>query len=239
MAGAMLAVSHCRWRSLPMSALSHVGTLRRRATAVAAAIAVIVTSVAVSAAPARASDDALIRFLLGATAVAIIIGAASSSSRSGSSAQARHRGDTLPRHCRETLSVRGQHIHVYAARCLHKAGLGNPPQQCRESVRTNRGVRDYYRARCLESRYHPGRGQNVQPRHAPRRELGHRAPRRAGLPHQCRVIYTYRGLHHAGYQAYCLGQHGLHDLPSTCLVRGQSRHIYSAACLRDVGYRAR
>ncbi len=203
-----------------MPAFAHV--LRDRVTGLLAASAIALAAFAGSASPARASDDALIKFLLGATAVAIIVHSASRSQARGP-AHAPARG--LPSYCRETLSVRGRHVDVYNAHCLREAGLRNLPDQCYEVVRTNRGNRGVYRARCLE-RANIGRPHTAPRRHQPM----------TVLPDWCRTRYHYRGQRHEGYRADCLQSARLRNLPSTCLVIGHGGDLYSGHCLRQHGY---
>lgn len=205
-----------------MPAFSHI--CRDRLTGLTAAFAIALAAFAAAPTPARASDDALIKFLLGATAVAIIVHSASRSSSQGRGpAHAPARG--LPSHCRETLSVRGRHVEVYNARCLRDAGLRNLPDRCHEVIRTNRGNRGVYRAQCLE-RAHAGRSHAAPRRHQPA----------TVLPDWCRTHYHYRGQRHEGYRADCLQGARLRSLPSTCLVLGHGGTLYSGHCLRSHGF---
>lgn len=199
--------------------LSYFSNIRRRTTSLLAASAVAVSAIGAGSAPAAASDDQLLKFLLGATAVAIIVHSASRAQSRAHSAPARG----LPRHCRETLGIHGRHVAVYNAQCLHRAGLRNLPAHCHETIRTNHGMRNVYRARCLEG-------------HAPRRGVPAQA---RGLPDWCATSYQYRGRWHEGYAAACLQQAGLRHLPATCLVSGSGGQVYAAQCLRREGHRRR
>lgn len=187
-----------------------------------AAAALAVAALTTSATPARASDDALFKFLLGATAVAIIVSAASQPQ--AKSKQPRRDPRALPAHCRETLSIRGRHVTAYNAACLRDAGVRNLPQHCVETLRTNRGHRQLYRARCLE-----------QAGFYAATDTSRNAQQRQVLPRQCSTQYTYRGQRHHGYSASCLQRAGVRNMPSSCLVRGTDGRIYSATCLRDHG----
>ncbi|MCC5955764.1 MAG: hypothetical protein JJU07_06650 [Natronohydrobacter sp.] len=189
---------------------------RQRSTSLLAASALAISAIGASTAPASASDDTLLKFLLGATAVAIIVHSASRGQGHAQAAPARG----LPQHCRETLGIHGRHVAVYNAHCLHRAGVRNLPQHCQETIRTNHGMRSVYRARCLEG-------------HGPRRG----APARArGLPDWCATSYQYRGRWHEGYSASCLQHAGLRHLPATCLVSGSGGQVYAAQCLRREGH---
>lgn len=189
-------------------------SFRTRATAVIAAFALSIAAFTASTGPARASDDKLLKLLLGATAVAIIVHSASRAQSRPHAAPARG----LPQHCRETLGIHGRHIAVYNARCLHHAGWRDLPRQCHETIRTNHGMRSVYRARCLE-------------RHA-----SHQSAPGQSLPGWCRTSYQYRGHWYQGYSASCLRHAGVRNLPKTCLVSGSGGQLYSARCLSGQGY---
>ncbi|TVP72448.1 MAG: hypothetical protein EA339_06640 [Rhodobacteraceae bacterium] len=197
-----------------------VQTLRSRLTGLVAGSALLVGA---SMTPAQASDDQLLKLLLGATAVAVIVHTASRAQSQPRQSQPAHaRG--LPAQCRETLRIRGQHVSVYNAHCLQSAGFHRLPAQCHEVVRTNRGPRAVYRARCLERGVSAGRGDH----------------RRAQiLPDWCRTRYTYRGQRFSGYDGACLQSAGLGNLPATCQVGRHGGGIYSAQCLQDRGFRRR
>ncbi len=211
-------------------------TARSRLSATFAAVALALTSLAASATPARASDDAMIKLLLGAAAVAIIASGAAQSRATthaprhphtrpqpyhaprGYHAGPKHRARYLPQHCATSFRAGGKHHHAYSARCLHHAGLRNLPHQCHETVRTNHGMRSVYRARCLE--------RHASPRAAPAR----------ALPDWCATSYQCHGRWHRGYSASCLRQAGFHQLPATCLVSGRSfRRVVSKGTLPGVG----
>ncbi len=214
---------------MPARTPSLTRTLHKRLTTLIAAASVTLAAFASSTSPARASDDALLKFLLGATAIAIIVhGASNARAEPQRSGQARPRG--LPQHCRETLSINRRHVMVYNAQCLRNAGLRNLPQQCRETIRTNHGPRSVFRAGCLERNY-------AAPRHSgPRYGDGKRGRGSHFLPGHCRVSYRYGGRQHVGFDARCLQNLQIRDLPGTCRVRGQGGQIYSGHCLREHGY---
>ncbi len=218
-------------RNLPTRILFSRSLFSRLAALVAAA-AVTLAGLAGSATPARASDDALLKFLLGATAIAIIVHSASSA-RAQPPARGHAPPRGLPSHCRETLSIHGRHVTVYNARCLKRTGLRNLPEHCHETVRTNHGLRSVYRARCLERTY-------AAPRH-PAPDRGHRDRGHWAdvLPGHCRMSYRYGGQRHVGFDARCLHDAQLRNLPATCLVRSHGSRTYSGQCLREHGYRFR
>lgn len=206
-----------------------LSTFRSRMTSLVAGSALMLAG---SVSPAQASDDQLLRLLLGAAAVAVVVHGAQ---RAQSQPRAQHRPDSargLPQHCRETLSIHRRHVPVYNAQCLQRAGLRHLPRQCHEVLRTDRGQRAVYRARCLERHYSPPRGQAAP--HRPRADY-----RQRFLPDRCRTHYHYRGQRLIGYQAACLQRAGLRNLPATCQVRRHDGGLYSARCLQERGYRRR
>jgi hypothetical protein len=204
---------------------SVIQRVRHRSTALIAALAIVGTTMTFGSTPAQASDDALLKFLLGATAVAIVVHAASrAQGRQSHVPPGQARG--LPRHCRETLSIHRRHVEVYNANCLNHAGLRHLPEQCYEVVRTNYGHRAVYRARCLERNYNAQRPS--RPSHAGR-----------GLPSWCSTQYTYQGQRFRGYLGDCLRREGIGQLPGTCRVASRGGDLYSASCLSQQGFRVR
>lgn len=197
--------------------LSRFTSVRQRLTSLTAAAALAVAAIGVDARPAAASDDTLLKLLLGATAVAIIV---HSASRAQGRSHVVHSAG-YPQYCRETLSIHGRHVSVYNAQCLQQAGYRNLPARCHEVIRTNRGNRGVYRAQCLE-------GQAARPRGPVQTR---------GLPARCETRYRYRGQWHAGFSASCLHQAGLRQLPATCLVATDRGHVYASNCLRQHGHR--
>lgn len=180
--------------------------------------------------PAKASNDELIQFLLGAAAVAVIVQSFSSPPRE--EAHRRYTGRVLPAHCRETLRVRHRHIEVYNARCLRQAGMRRLPDHCAETVRTNRGQRHVHRERCLRAA-----GYQVEHKSSPLERL-----RPTGvLPRHCEITYRHRGNQMRGYDGACLQNYGLSDLPDGCALHarrnGGRMTIYNRRCLLDAGYR--
>jgi hypothetical protein len=129
-------------------------TLRKRLTACLAAAALAFTSLAASTSPARANDDALVKFLLGATAIAII--AAGTSKSRGKSQSSKHahphhyhhaprHAVFLPAHCQTSYRSKGKTYRAYKAGCLHHAGMRHLPHAC--LVSTHHG--HVYRGHCL------------------------------------------------------------------------------------------
>lgn len=201
-----------------------------RFTGILAGAAMALAGISASVTPAKASDDELIRLLLGAAAVAIIV---HSFTDRPQQSQRRYTGRVLPDHCRETLRVRHRHIDVYNARCLRDAGMRRLPAQCMETVRTNRGERRIYRERCLFAAGYRAESGSVLPR---------RLPPSAWLPARCEITYRHRGERMRGYDGACLSNAGLRNLPEHCALRARygSGHmtIYNAQCLHEAGYRA-
>jgi hypothetical protein len=206
--------------------------LRRSVTSSMAAAAVAAAGLA--AAPAQANDD-VIKFLLGATALAIVVHGV----RSGNAAvhvPQISTARTLPVECRETLQVRKRHVQVYNAQCLNNAHVRNLPAQCHEVVRTNHGNRGIYREQCLHDagwRVASG-GAHHAPVVTPPRQHKARA-----LPQECAVRYRIRGGVAQGYDANCLSNAGLRRLPQNCEARRYNGQVYDAQCLIDAGFRQR
>ncbi len=199
------------------------------------AVAVALAGLAASTAPARASDD-LVRFLLGAAALAVIVGAVDDRHR------ARHLGHrVLPDSCKETARVRGRSIDIYHARCLRRAGYHSLPQHCHVDLRTHHGRRAGYVAHCLHQagyraeRYalRPHRHQQSRPQHR-----HHRRPAVIHLPARCEMHYRQSGQRVWGFDGRCLSRHGLSDLPRRCMVRDHAGNRYfNGPCLTNAGYR--
>ncbi|MDD7971384.1 hypothetical protein [Roseinatronobacter alkalisoli] len=221
--------------------------LRTRTTGALMAAGVAMGAMTLPATPAQANDDALVKFLLGAAAVAIVVHAArsdgGSSNRGGNRGRPPQNSRELPAHCQETWSVRNRNIALYNAQCLNDAGLRHLPRHCLENSRTNRGHRSVYRAACLhDAGYYPeraGRPGRDHPRPVPPRGGGGGWQDGMLLPQQCLISYRYGGQTLAGYRASCLEQHRVRDLPRTCQVRSTTGTIYSAQCLTERGYRTR
>lgn len=216
-------------------------SLRRRAVTLVAGSALMLGALTASTAPAQASDDRLLRLLLGATAVAVIVHSANQAqSRARAPHAAPHAAppNRLPQECRETLRVRGEHVAVYNARCLQNAGLRNLPQQCFETIRTNHGQRGVYRAGCLERRFtasaQPPRGHHSQP---PRGHQPHRPQPVVILPQWCESRVHHRGNWHNVYGAQCLHRAGLQNLPGACRHHSPRGDVFAAQCLTRHGYR--
>lgn len=217
---------------------TYFSNLRLKATSALVAAGIAMGAMTLPAAPAQASDDALIKLLLGAAAVAIVVHAARSDGRSSRS---QPHSRELPNHCRETWNVRNRNISLYHAQCLRDAGLRNLPRHCLENTRTNRGQRSVYRAGCLhDAGYYAERGapNRGRDRHQPQPPRGGGWQGGIHLPQQCLVSYRYGGQTLAGYRGSCLEQRGVRDLPRTCQVRSTTGTIYSAQCLSERGYRS-
>ena len=206
-------------------------TIRRSLTSSLAAGALALSSMVAAPNQAQANDD-LIKFLLGATAVAVIAHAARKGNAQvvvtpPSSPRA------LPEHCREVLHVRHREVHVFNAQCLQNAHIRHLPDRCYEVVRTNHGNRGVYRAQCLsEAGFHTVHAQ--PPRHV-------EPPRHQAkvLPQSCEIRYRARGEILRGYETSCLRDAGLRRLPESCLARRSNGQIYNAQCLIEAGYRRR
>ena len=204
--------------------------LRRSMTSALAAAAVAITGMTAAPTPAKADDD-LIKFLLGATALAIVVQGVKSGRAQAHVPQLAP--NVLPAHCAEALHIRDRTVSVYNAQCLNAAHVRNLPAQCHEVVRTNHGNRGVYRARCLTRAGFAeggGGGHVVTP---PRSE------RVRALPQECAVRYRARGGVQRGYDASCLTDAGLRRLPQDCQARRYNGQVYDAQCLIDAGFRRR
>ena len=107
-----------------------------------------------TAAPARSqTSDELIRFLLGAAAVAVVVRAIDGSA---SSSRSRPPQGVLPAACLETVRKNRRHVDVYHTGCLGWYGIDRLPRRCETLLRTDRGWRSYHLAQCLhESGWRP------------------------------------------------------------------------------------
>lgn len=197
--------------------------LTRRLAAILTAAALVLAGAVATATPARAqSNEDIVRFLLGAAAVAIIIRAIDDNHRPVYIDRW-----TLPDSCLERVRIRGREADIYNARCLGRGGYRNLPQHCEVSYRTPNGRRTGYEARCLyRAGYRPETG------FAPRR------PNRERLPAHCEITYRIGGDRAVGYDALCLRQDGFTNLPRRCerTTRGGDV-LFDGQCLWDLGYR--
>lgn len=203
--------------------------------------AVALAGLASSAAPARSSDtDDLIRFLLGAAAVAVIIGAIDD--RHSPRYISRR---VLPDSCLETARIRGRNVAVYNARCLQRAGYRSLPQRCYVDLRVHRGTRGSYVARCLydagysaERPYARPPSYDIRPPAISPPSHGIRPRPDASLPQRCEMHYRERNQRVWGYDGRCLNNANIRNLPRTCQVRDRAGNTYyNGSCLLDHGYR--
>lgn len=197
--------------------------------------AVALAGVTATATPARSDVDDLIRFLFGAAAVAVIIGAIDD----------RHRPRyisrwVLPDSCMETARVRGRNVAVYNARCLQRAGYSGLPRNCHIDLRVQRGHRASYVAQCLYRAGYRAEGTHTRPRPpvVVQPSPGHRPHRASRLPSHCEMTYRQQGRRVAGYEGRCLYNAGFSRLPRACRVRdGVGNTYYNRQCLLNSGYR--
>lgn len=224
--------------SIPHTLSRH---LPRRIVGLLSGAALVIAAVVSGAKPARASNDDLIRFLLGAATVAVIV---RSFSDRDATPDRRYRAHELPGHCAETLRVRQRHVTVYNAQCLSRAGVRNLPQRCYEAIPTNHGTRQVYRAQCLERASYYVAAAETRP-HRPRDVVPTVSGRASAvrLPQECALNYRQGGQRLTGYDGACLQQARLRRLPQACAMdarNGNRRQtIYDADCLVSVGYRRR
>jgi hypothetical protein len=198
----------------------------RRLSVLLAVASLILTGIIASAAPARAqSNEDIVRFLLGAVAVAVIVRAIDDNHR-----PAYISSRVLPDSCLESVRVQGRVVDVYNSRCLGRGGYRNLPQRCEVSLRTNRGNRVGYEANCLYRAGYSAEGHGYRPQ--PTR------PSHGALPRHCEMTYRQQGQRIAGYDGQCLSNAGLRNLPRQCQVTSRDgQRLFNAQCLQDAGYR--
>jgi hypothetical protein len=205
-----------------LSTTSAIGLrFRHRVALLVLAAALAMAGALAAPAPARAqSDEDILRFLLGAVAVAIIVRAIDDN----------HRpiylgARVLPDSCLETVRIEGRQVDLYHRGCLRRGGYQDLPERCAVSYRTTSGRRHGYEARCL---YRAGY-----------RAEGHQArPDRRRLPARCELTYRIGGDSAIGYDEFCLRNAGFDGLPRRCerTTRGGDI-LYDGQCLWDAGYR--
>lgn len=130
---------------------------------IATILAASLTITAIGAAPARAGNDDLARFLFGATALVIIGNALSDSNGSAAPAPRPrdhdyvhvprvNRAKVLPRQCqRRARTALGHKTKVLGAKCLNRnyTRAHRLPQNCRLPFWTQNGRRPGYLQNCL------------------------------------------------------------------------------------------
>lgn len=125
-------------------------------SALALAGVIAVTSLATSAAPARADDDAFVKFLFGAAALAIIANELNDHDRDVVVVKPHkykkvYRSKRLPSSCRVTLErPNGKRVKIYTRACLNRKGytpVGAP--KCRRSAYWNGRNHVFFTAACL------------------------------------------------------------------------------------------
>jgi len=206
--------------------------LPQRLTALLAVAVLALAGALASTQPARAQNDDLVRFLLGAAAIAVIVRAFDANARI---TYIDHW--TLPGACLETVRVRGRHVDVYNRGCLQRAGYRNLPHHCQVSLRTHHGRRTGYEASCL---YRAGYRAEGHWGHRPYRGDRDAYPgdQLGRLPGFCALTYRRGHQRLDGYDGQCLRNAGLHRLPRHCALNTTTGgQIYDARCLEQAGYR--
>jgi hypothetical protein len=196
--------------------------IMRRMTMILAAAALALAGALAAASPARAqSTDDLVRFLLGAAAIAIIVRAIDEGHRPA------YAGDrVLPAACLETIRLQGRQIDLYHRGCLRRAGYRGLPGHCEVSYRTAQGRRHGYEARCMQRAGYVPQGHHGQ------------RPDHPVLPAACALDYWSGGQRLAGYDGWCLQRSGFRHLPRHCGRTTQGGEVlYDARCLHQAGYR--
>jgi hypothetical protein len=156
--------------------------LSRRLKLFVSAGAIALAGVATTAAPARAqTSDDIIRFLLGAAAVAVVVRAMEGSA----SVRVRMPHGVLPEACLETVRLNRRHVELYHTGCLGWYGIDRLPRRCETRIPTDRGMRTYHLAQCLhESGWRP---QYASVPSRPRHDWG--------PPHRWHEPAPHRGRH--------------------------------------------
>ncbi|MYM55511.1 hypothetical protein [Thalassovita mangrovi] len=149
------------------------------ATVLAASLAVT----SISAAPARAGEDDLVKLLAGATALFIIGKAINDKPARAAAPQSRNYDYTRPEYTRPYDGDR-RHEYQHRQRHAYNAPL---PGYCRSSVWTDQGRQRFLDGRCLRQNYSQARD----------------------LPQQCRITVG-KGADHKrrGYSIPCLKRNG-------------------------------
>ncbi len=126
--------------------------------------AVAVTGISLSAAPPKAGNDDLAKFLFGAPAL-IIIGKAVSNNKAHAAPhqqprvvqpKPRHR-KALPADCLRLHRTWDGRVRMMSQRCLERnyRHVNRMPATCKTRIRTNEGSRRGYKMRCLRQHgYH-------------------------------------------------------------------------------------
>ena len=155
-------MTHCFSAHTVTGAARLAGGCARRVKLLLSAGAIALAAVAAPASPARAqSADEILAFIMGATAVAVIVRSFDSHARP----HQRFSANALPDACLERLRLRQRDFDFYHATCLGTYGVSRLPQRCEMRIRTNVGVRRYFLAQCLyEANYRPQRGWTSAPR---------------------------------------------------------------------------
>jgi len=204
----------------------HSLPIGRRLAGLIAGAALALAGVLATPAPARAQSDDLIRFLLGAAAIAVIVRAIDDNARGRYIDRW-----TLPDACLETVRVRGRTADVYHRGCLRRSGYRNLPHRCEVTLRTHHGHRIGFEAGCMyRAGYRPERGGwHAHP--GPQPALGR-------LPGHCELTYRIGHRRMDGYDGRCLRNAGFRGLPQQCrLTSTAGQNLYDAQCLWNAGYR--
>ena len=126
------------------------GRASRRLKLLVSAGIVAFAGLATTAAPAPAqTSDELIRFLLGAAAVAVVVRAIDSPASASRNSRARPARGVLPEACMERVRLHRRTVDVYHTGCLGWYGIDRLPRRCETHIRTDRGMRSYHLAQCL------------------------------------------------------------------------------------------
>lgn len=213
-----------------------------------------------SAGPAKALDEKeILGLLAGAAAIAIIKKELDDRKDERRASEARRRNETrdqpywnsrsriLPEECSFRLEDRqGRIRQVIGPRCLERKGvrLSRLPDRCLREVRTTRGWRNAYAARCMERE-----GWEIQGRrsagtaHIPPRHDGNWARVDRALPGQCLFrLENRRGVLRDVVGPRCLERNEvrLSRLPGSCLTEVRTsrgwREAYALGCLEKNGW---
>lgn len=161
---------------------------------IASVLAASLAITSVSAMPARADGDNLVKFLAGATAL-VIIGKAIDENRNRRHQETQNDRNN-PRHHHDDRNYERDHGNRYhynnrahppsRAQNHHYRQHNVLPRRCKESVYTPEGTRNYMNGYCLQKNFDHS----------------------ARLPNQCRVTVLSRHREKSGYSIRCLNRQG-------------------------------
>jgi hypothetical protein len=157
-------MQHEHYEPLDTTPLERISLMSRKFISSIMAAAIAATSFSLSAAPARAGNEDLAKFLFGATAL-IIIGSALTADDNGGPAKVTHpvqpkpkvkhkpRRKALTAACVRRHNTYEGKVKVFGHRCLqkHYAYADRLPKHCKVRLATTKGTRKGYSIPCLRN----------------------------------------------------------------------------------------